>query len=432
LKANIFPIFFFSFFLSFLHYIVFCSVLNLPFDSLTKEIKLTQQLMELFIEYQIPPDLLSYDSNTDLSTSTETTSGTETKVSFGSTNTSSSASASTAISAVKQHVKEIYSILNEKQDDEIEQQLKERVSRDLQGQQSFGGGGGGMFGGGVGNAGGFGGEMSSGGFGGGGNSGGGGFGSTGNTGGFGGGGAAGFGNGNNMQKRSKGRNGNNMRMRKSGGAPPPSAPMAMAQSAPPPPVQQMRSQAAPQVLETKSSSNTSQSDQTIQNNANSTDAADWTNIPKRMDESFEKLDTDSALRPTIMKVDTVWQRTTQKGLLSRPICDKTFNIDKQKTEKQKTFDLLDALTRSGVMAFETGASLHVVLCATHCFDKGIMNTLVQNNINPIEKVERSSLIMASTIHRIPPIEMVKPERLSEVKKWSPMLFDESDALEDDA
>ena len=375
--------------------------------------------MELFIEYQIPPDLLSYDSNTDLSPSTETTSGTETKVSFGSTNTSSSASASTAISAVKQHVKEIYSILNEKQDDEIEQQLKERVSRDLQGQQqSFGGGGGG-------NTGSFG-------FGGGGNSGGGGFGSTGNTGGFGGGGAAGFGNGNNMQKRSKGRNGNNMRMRKSGGAPPPSAPMAMAQSAPPPPVQQMRSQAAPQVLETKSSSNTSQSDQTIQNNANSTDAADWTNIPKRMDESFEKLDTDSALRPTIMKVDTVWQRTTQKGLLSRPICDKTFNIDKQKTEKQKTFDLLDALTRSGVMAFETGASLHVVLCATHCFDKGIMNTLVQNNINPIEKVERSSLIMASTIHRIPPIEMIKPERLSEVKKWSPMLFDESDALEDDA
>ena len=40
--------------------------------------------------------------------------------------------------------------------------------------------------------------------------------------------------------------------------------------------------------------------------------------------------------------------------------------------------------------------------------------------------------MASTIHRIPPIEMIKPERLSEVKKWSPMLFDESDALEDDA
>jgi hypothetical protein len=35
-------------------------VLNLPADSLTKEIRLTQDLMELFIKYQIPSDLLSY------------------------------------------------------------------------------------------------------------------------------------------------------------------------------------------------------------------------------------------------------------------------------------------------------------------------------------------------------------------------------------
>ena len=36
-------------------------VLNLPDDSLTKEIKLTQELMQLFIKYQIPSDLLSFD-----------------------------------------------------------------------------------------------------------------------------------------------------------------------------------------------------------------------------------------------------------------------------------------------------------------------------------------------------------------------------------
>ena len=40
-------------------------VLNLPPDSLTKEIKLTQDLLELFVEYQIPPDLLSYDGGSD-------------------------------------------------------------------------------------------------------------------------------------------------------------------------------------------------------------------------------------------------------------------------------------------------------------------------------------------------------------------------------
>ena len=40
-------------------------VLNLPPKSLTKEIALTQDLMELFIKYQIPSDLLSYDGPED-------------------------------------------------------------------------------------------------------------------------------------------------------------------------------------------------------------------------------------------------------------------------------------------------------------------------------------------------------------------------------
>ena len=38
-------------------------VLNLTPESLTKEIKLTQDLMELFIEYQIPSDLLSFSGD---------------------------------------------------------------------------------------------------------------------------------------------------------------------------------------------------------------------------------------------------------------------------------------------------------------------------------------------------------------------------------
>merc|ERR1719487_2545577 len=40
-------------------------VLNLPDDSLTKEIKLTQELMQLFIKYQIPSDLLAFDRDMD-------------------------------------------------------------------------------------------------------------------------------------------------------------------------------------------------------------------------------------------------------------------------------------------------------------------------------------------------------------------------------
>jgi hypothetical protein len=44
-------------------------VLNLPPDSLTKEIRLAQDLMELFITYQIPSDLVSYDGESACSVS---------------------------------------------------------------------------------------------------------------------------------------------------------------------------------------------------------------------------------------------------------------------------------------------------------------------------------------------------------------------------
>ncbi len=43
-------------------------LLQLPPDSLTKEIRMTQDLLSLFIEYQIPSDLLSYDGPADAPT----------------------------------------------------------------------------------------------------------------------------------------------------------------------------------------------------------------------------------------------------------------------------------------------------------------------------------------------------------------------------
>ena len=71
----------------------------------------------------------------------------------------------------------------------------------------------------------------------------------------------------------------------------------------------------------------------------------------------------------------------------------SLNSDKQKSERQKAFDLLDALSRSGVSSpMSHAAELHAVVASTHCFDKSVVNTVVQDNVNPIEKMERSPFV----------------------------------------
>ncbi len=46
-----------------------------------------------------------------------------------------------------------------------------------------------------------------------------------------------------------------------------------------------------------------------------------------------------------------------------------------------------------------------------------------DNVNPIEKVERSSLIVASTIHHTAPAELISAEHLQRVATYSPMLIE---------
>ncbi|KAG7367625.1 hypothetical protein IV203_030296 [Nitzschia inconspicua] len=95
----------------------------------------------------------------------------------------------------------------------------------------------------------------------------------------------------------------------------------------------------------------------------------------------------------------MWKRDRQENLLSPPNVS-TLSNDEIKTEKNKAFDLLDALSRSGSLPIQY-SELHVVVCVTHCFDKNVMDTIIQDNVNPIEKLEWSTLLLASTIHGVP-------------------------------
>jgi hypothetical protein len=158
------------------------------------------------------------------------------------------------------------------------------------------------------------------------------------------------------------------------------------------------------------------------------EVVDYTKIPTQLERKFEEFDESNALRPTIINPGNTWNKTFYKSLLSEAE-KKTVNTEEQGKEKNQAFDLLDALTKSGALSVDN-ASLHVIIASTHCFDKSIINTVVQDNINPIEKVENSSLIVASTIHQTSPLALIAPEHVDRISTTSASLIGASKNLID--
>ena len=129
--------------------------------------------------------------------------------------------------------------------------------------------------------------------------------------------------------------------------------------------------------------------------AGPTSAEDFTLVPKVLDDKFGKLDSDNALRSTILTPGMVWTRKRQENLLSKPKLTNLRQPDLD-SEKNKAFDLLDAISRSGTLPIEC-AELHVIIAVSHCFANDVMGTVIQDGVNPIERVEKSCLMVGSTI-----------------------------------
>merc|ERR1712151_1464460 len=152
---------------------------------------------------------------------------------------------------------------------------------------------------------------------------------------------------------------------------------------------------------------------TIQNNTaakacvTESSITDFTSMPKLLDASIEKHDKDSALRSTVIKTSDSWMRNRQKNLLTK-VEKSPLDATNIKSEKNKAFDLLDAMSRSGSLPIAY-SDLHVILCVTHCFEKDVMGTVVEDNINPIERLELSTLLLGSTIHEKAPKELLSDE-----------------------
>jgi len=123
---------------------------------------------------------------------------------------------------------------------------------------------------------------------------------------------------------------------------------------------------------------------------------DFTSIPKRLDKMFDSFDKDGALRTMTIKTGDNMTRTRQENILTNSVTT-SLSADAIKDETKRALDLLDALSRSGSLPVVSG-ELHVVVGVRHSFEKNVMATVIEENVNPIEKVDYSSLLIAAAVH----------------------------------
>jgi len=344
-------------------------VLNLPEHSLTKEIQLTQDLFELFVRYQVAPDLMSYEP-----------------WSSGVAEKAARVTAADKLAAVKSHVKSLWETIAASKQKQLQEKQEEVKLRNM---QSCGA------------------EDCSARF---------------NV------DELGVPSTNYMNYQES-----HESLQELGGHDPPKTSQTltlsgssgrMAKKAQSPKMQSARMKAAdapsseqPPVQDAPSPSPPPQAREAAE--AADSGAFDYTQLPHRLDANYLKFDSDAVLRPTKIDLAAVWTKQEQPGLLGDSRSRQLREAD-QRAETNKAFDLLDALSRSGAEALES--SLHIVVAATHCFDETILNTLVQQNRNPIEKMERSMLIMASTLHRTPLDQLVNPGEVDRVRALMPAVF----------
>ncbi|GKY91218.1 hypothetical protein MPSEU_000094400 [Mayamaea pseudoterrestris] len=344
------------------------AVLGLPNGSLTKEIQLTQDLMTLFVDYQIPSDLMSFDGRDDTDQASK-------------------------LEIVKAHVKSIMSVI----DAEKEKQLKEETRKaDMRGEMSFTG------------------EADD--------------------------QVVTFSGADCYTEQSVSMSTSMMetcmapdespprgarRVRQVGGsrfnASPKVGSIAMAPPAPQP-AAAFKRQAAPQSF-TAQGQRKGESVYTPLGDGREggSDGDDFTIIPKLLDRKIEDFDTDGALRCTVIKAGPHWTRRRQANLLT-PMQSEGLNGAAIDDEKKKAFDLLGAVTRSGVLPIDC-AELHVIIGVSHCFENDLVGTVVQDNVNPIAKVEKSALLLASSIFKKPYIFLIRDEEQAKrLKKSFPLLL----------
>ncbi|CAJ1960792.1 unnamed protein product [Cylindrotheca closterium] len=344
-------------------------LLGIPEDSLAKEIKLTQDLMELFVEHQVPSDLLSYDGEP-----------------------SASVTSKEKVDVVKSHVESVLGVINSEMENQLE---KATMKADMAAESSTMFGAPARFGGSAPQP--FGSHP---------------FAAVSMA-------APGVGGGlfgtppPPPPPVAANRTGAALPEASSSPAysPPPSSPSGdHHHRTPTPPIAEDTASASQNLSGSKRKTQHQQhqtegTSGSSSSSSSSSSALDFSAIPKALNKRIEQFDKDSALRSTVIKTTKTWTRRRQENLLKNKPSESTLSGSDVRSETNHAFDLLDALSCSGALSIPY-SELHVVLCASHCFQKSVADTIIQDNVNPIERLELSTLLLGSVIHGATPCQLV--------------------------
>jgi hypothetical protein len=115
-------------------------------------------------------------------------------------------------------------------------------------------------------------------------------------------------------------------------------------------------------------------------------ARDLTKVPAELDAKYLALDSDAALRACTITPSGPWTKSSLASILAKPV-ESSLGGEEQGKARSAAFDLLDALSRSGALPIEN-AALHVVMGAVHRFEEGLMDTVVKGNIKCVAAAAR--------------------------------------------
>ncbi|KAJ3376918.1 hypothetical protein HDU92_008813 [Lobulomyces angularis] len=150
------------------------------------------------------------------------------------------------------------------------------------------------------------------------------------------------------------------------------------------------------------------------------DGYDITNIPKTIDDKFEEMKSKHT-KPTIIEIGKIWKKKINKSFLREKTENAELKSEEQRKELNGAFDLLDAISRSGSLSLEE-SELHVIISTTHYFEESVIYTVIENNVNPIEHVEKSLLLVNSVVFQTNTENLLKADQVDRVKFISNELF----------